>query len=324
MGEPAICLTWRHTSGTILRAGALLMIVIIGVTRRLGKAVAERLLRDGISFRGACCNVAKAQSLADRGVEIVALDLETGAGLAQALSGMTKVVSCVHGLLGQSRASIDRIDIQGQSALIDAAAKAGLERFVFISALGASPHHPAELWRAKARAEQHLKASGMKYVILRPSAFMDLYAHDLVGAAILGGKPAVVLGSGKMARNMIAVEDVAAAAVTALVRDDLTNVTIEIGGWESLNGRDIAATYASLSGGKAKLYAVPPLALRALASLISPFHAGIGHLLRLPLQLVGREDLHLDASSWTALLGIDPIRLEDFAAQKLLSESERY
>ena len=53
-----------------------------------------------------------------------------------------------------------------------------MERFVYISALGASPDHPSECWRAKARAEQHLKASGLDYVILRPRAFMDLYAHD--------------------------------------------------------------------------------------------------------------------------------------------------
>jgi len=226
------------------------------------------------------------------------------------------VISCIHGLVGASRASIEQVDIRGQMALIDAAAAAGVDRFVFISALGASPDHPSEFWRAKAATEQYLKSSGLDYVILRPSAFMDLYAHDLIGAAVIRKNPVVVLGNGRMARNMIAVDDVASASFAALVRDDLTNETIEIGGWESLTERDIAALYAEVSGNRANVFAIPALALRFLASAISPFHAGVGRLLRLPLELEGRRDLHLDSASWTAKLGIDPIRLCDFAAQQ--------
>ena len=292
------------------------MIVLVGVTGRLGKALAERLLLQGIPFRGACRNRTKANSLADRGVDVVQIDLNTRSSLAEALAGSTKVISCIHGLLGASQASIERIDIRGQRALIDAAVDAAVERFVFISALGASPDHPSEFWRAKASAEQHLKSSGLTHVILRPSAFMDLYAHDLIGAAVLRSKPVIVLGSGKTARNMIAVDDVAAAAVAALVRDDLANETIELGGWESVTERDVAAIYESVSGNRAKVYTIPPFALRLLASFISPFHAGVGRLLRLPLQLDGHQDVHLESSSWTARLGIDPVRLRDFAAQK--------
>lgn len=298
------------------------MIMLIGVTSSLGKAIAEQLLVAGIPFRGACRNRTKAKSLTDRDVDVVQIDLDNRSGLADALAGSTKVISCVHGLLGGSRASIERIDIQGQRSLIDAAAEAGVARFVFISALGASAQHPSDFWRAKACTEQHLKASGLEYVILRPSAFMDLYAHDLIGAAVLRRKPVIVLGSGKMARNLIAVDDVAAAAVAALMREDLANATIDIGGWESVTERDIAALYANLSGNRAKLFSVPTVALRLLAAMLSPFHAGVGRLLRLPLQLEGREDLHLDSSSWTAKLDIDPVRLRDFAERHIRAASQ--
>ena len=298
------------------------MIVLIGVTGRLGKAIAERLLVAGIPFRGACRDRTKAKSLIDRGVDVVPIDLDNLSGLANALVGSTKVISCVHGLLGASRASIERIDIKGQQALIDAAAETGVARYVFISALGASLQHPSDFWRAKASTEQHLKASGLEYVILRPSAFMDLYAHDLIGAAVLRRKPVVVLGNGKMARNMIAVDDVAAAAVAALMRDNLANATIDIGGWESVTERDIAALYASLSGNRAKLFVMPSFALRLLAAVLAPFHAGVSRLLRLPLQLEGREDLHLDSSSWTARLDIEPTRLQAFAERQIRAISQ--
>ena len=293
------------------------MILLVGATGRLGRAVAQRLLHDGIPFRAACRNVTKAQWLGERGVEMLQMDVESGAGVREAISGASKVISCIHGLLGRSRHSIERIDVRGQAALIDVAADAGVKRFVYISALGASPDHPSEFWKAKARTEQHLKASKLDYVILRPSAFMDLYAHDLIGAAVMRGKTVFLLGRGTTPRNLIAVADVADAAIKALLRDDLVGQTIPVGGWENPSEREIAALYASLSGKPLKLRTVPPFALATLAAAIAPFHAGIGHLLRLPLQLVGREDLLLDASSSVERLGTNPMCLRAYAEGRL-------
>lgn len=292
------------------------MILLVGATGRLGKAVAERLLQNGVPFRAACRNVSKAQWLVERGVEVVQLDLESGAGLPEATTGITGVLSSIHGLLGRSRHSIERIDVRGHAALIDACVTAGVQRFVYLSASGASSDHPSEFWKAKARTEQYLKASGLEYVILRPSAFMDLYAHDLIGAAVLRGKTVFLLGNGTTPRNMIAVADVADAAVKALLQNDLAGQTIELGGWDNPTEREIAALYASLSGKPVKVRAVPPLALRTLAAAIAPLHAGIGHLLRLPVQLAGRKDLCLDASVSMKQLRINPVRLREYAESR--------
>jgi uncharacterized protein YbjT (DUF2867 family) len=189
-------------------------------------------------------------------------------------------------------------------------------RFVYTSALGASPHHPSEFWKAKAATEEYLKASGLDYVILRPSAFMDLYAHDLIGAAVLRRKTVFILGTGTTQRNMIAVADVARAAIEAVTRDDLAGRTIEIGGWENVTEREVAALYAQSAGVPCKVRSLPPTLLRALAGFIGAFHAGLGRLLRLPAQLAGRPDLRLDASSMIQL-GIQPSRLHDFVQGKV-------
>ena len=293
------------------------MILLVGATARLGRTVALRLLRDGIPFRAACRNVTKAQWLAERGVDVLRMDIESGAGVKEAMSGAGKVISCIHGLMGRSRHSIERIDVRGQAALIDGAAEVGVKRFVYISALGASADHPSEFWRAKARTEQHLKTSGLDYVILRPSAFMDLYAHDLIGAAVMRGKTVFVLGKGTTPRNMIAVADVADAAVRALLQENLVGQTIPVGGWDNPTEREIAALYASLSGKPLKLRTVPPFALATLAAAIAPFHAGIGHLLRLPVQLADRDDLFLDPSSSVERLGTSPVRLRAYVEGRL-------
>lgn len=292
------------------------MILLVGVNGRLGKAVAERLLEEGIPFRATCRSAAKAHWLTDRGVDVRMLDVESGAGLPEAMTGISKVISCIHGLLGRSRHSIDRIDVRGQAALIDAAVEARVDRYVYVSALGASSDHPSEFWRAKARTEEHLKESGLDYVILRPSAFMDLYAHDLIGSAVMRGRSVILLGPGTTPRNMIAVADVAEAAVKALSRNDIVGETLEIGGWDNPTDQEIAALYASETGKPLKLRTMPPLVLRVLAAIISPFHAGVGRILRLPLQSTGRADLLLDDSTCQRL-DIVPIRLRDFAAQRL-------
>jgi NADH dehydrogenase len=293
------------------------MILLVGATGRLGKAVAERLLHNGIPFRAACRTVDKARWLIDRDVEVLPLDVQSSRGIPEALSGVTKVISCIHGLLGRSRRSIERIDVRGHADLIDAAAGAGVDRFVYISALGASPDHPSEFWRAKARTERHLAASGLDYVILRPSAFMDLYAHDLIGASVMRRRTVFLLSSGTTPRNMIAAADVAEAAVTALSRDDLLGQTIELGGWDNPTEREVAALYAGQSGKPLKIRAVPPFALKLLAAAIAPFHAGVARLLRLPLELAGRQDLLLDASLSAERLGMRPVRLQDFVKARI-------
>lgn len=298
------------------------MILLVGGTSRLGRAVAERMLGEGIAFRAACRDPKKARWLHDRGVEVVLLDLESGPAVARLMEGVTRVITCIHGLLGKSRQAIRRVDVDGHRLLIDAAAEAGVQRFVYISALGASPDHPSEFWRAKAQTEGYLKASGLDYVILRPSAFMDLYAHDLIGAAVLRGRTVFLLGDGTTPRNMVAVSDVADVAVLALSRENLSYRTIEVGSADNPTEREVAALYDRLSGKRSKVRAIPAPVLKVLSTAIAPFHAGIGHLLRLPLQLAGREDLCFEPPASIEGLGKSPVSLREYV-QRRVKAAER-
>jgi uncharacterized protein YbjT (DUF2867 family) len=62
--------------------------------------------------------------------------------------------------------------------LIDVAKDTGVERFVYTSAQHVSPSHPTDFYRNKAKAEAHLRASGLSYTILRPPAFMEWHVHN--------------------------------------------------------------------------------------------------------------------------------------------------
>ncbi len=71
----------------------------------------------------------------------------------------------------------DKVDRDGAQRLVDIAAKSGVSRFVMLSSVGADDPQQggdmAHYLQAKHDADEHLKASGMTYAILRPVALTD-------------------------------------------------------------------------------------------------------------------------------------------------------
>lgn len=291
------------------------MILVVGATSRLGRAVVGELLAGGWPVRAACRHPAAAADLLALGAEVVAIDLRTPASFAPALDGVQRVFTAVHGLTGRPGDSLAKVDVEGHIALIGAAA-GRVERFVYTSAMGAAPDHPVPFWRAKAEVERRLTRSGLSFTILRPSAFMDFHAHQLIGAAVLAGKPVNILGRGDARRNLVAVCDVATAAVAALTTDRYLGRTLEIGSPDSLSDLEVADLYARLSGRPAKIRSLGPGALRVLSVLIRPFHAGAANILRIPLQTEGRTEPPFDASGMAEILGRAPLTLAAYARDR--------
>lgn len=71
----------------------------------------------------------------------------------------------------------DKVDRNGAMRLIDLAKDAGVDRFVMLSSIGADQSEPsgdlAQYLKAKHDADEHLKASGLTYAILRPVSLTD-------------------------------------------------------------------------------------------------------------------------------------------------------
>lgn len=97
----------------------------------------------------------------------------------------------------------DKVDRDGAIALIDNAGKHGVRRFVMLSSVGAENPDPdsdlAHYLQAKHDADEHLKASGLEFAILRPVSLTD---DGPTGSVILGGD---VDPKGKAARGDVAV-----------------------------------------------------------------------------------------------------------------------
>lgn len=83
----------------------------------------------------------------------------------------------------------DKVDRDGAKRLIDLARAAGVKRFVMLSSVGADQSDPrgelAHYLKAKHEADEHLKASGLTFSILRPVALTN---DGRSAAVILGDK----------------------------------------------------------------------------------------------------------------------------------------
>ncbi len=100
-----------------------------------------------------------------------------------------------------------------QVTTIRAAAKAGVEYVVKLSALGASDRSKSPIGRAHYEAEQELIASGMRWVILRPHVFMQNLL-DQLPAIVREGRIFAASGDGKV--PFIDTRDIAAVAAVTL------------------------------------------------------------------------------------------------------------
>jgi NADH dehydrogenase len=255
------------------------MILVVGATGFLGRETTKLLLDRGEDVRIMARTPAKAADLQQMGAEIVQGDLIDPPSLEQACVGVRCVFAAAHSLLGAGKYKSENVDGIGHRALIDAAKAAGVSHFVYTSILGVSPDHPVDFFRTKASIEAYLKASGLSYTILRPSAFMELHMHLLNGKSILERGKTTVLGTGAKPRNFVAVRDVAYFACRALTDPTMKNRTIDVGGPQNLTNNQVATLYATLAGVKPKINRMPRAVARILSIVMKPFQPGLSRVL---------------------------------------------
>jgi uncharacterized protein YbjT (DUF2867 family) len=292
------------------------MILIVGATGTLGGHVARLLLEKGHAVRAMTRDPKRAESLAKLGAEIVRGDLCDRESLRAATKGIRVVVSSSHALLGNGRNSHERVDDVGQRALVAAAKDAGVAHFVFVSALDASPTHPVDFWRTKARIERCVADSGMRWTIVRPSAFMGVHAFDLIGKAVVNGKRVMLFGEGRNPRNFVAEIDVARLIVAALGDERLQNQSIDIGGPENLTTHDVVETFERLAKRKATVTHLPLWVLRLMAPVARPLHAGIGRVLEASV-VSETTDQRFDVAPLLSRVPIQLTRLEDWGRERM-------
>jgi uncharacterized protein YbjT (DUF2867 family) len=241
-------------------------ILVAGGTGRLGTLVVPRLAGLGHEVRVLTRDPARAHHLGVAAADIVQGDVRDRASIERAMSGVTTVVSAVHGFAGPGRVSPASVDREGNANLVDTAAAVGAE-VVLLSIVGAAASNPMELLRAKYDAEQHLRASSVPWTIVRSTAFIELWADIMT-------KP-IVFGRGDNPINFVSVGDVAAVVERAVIDPDLRGKVLEVGGPENLTFNELAAELQKVRGRSTSVRHVPRWVLRAMAPLARQPRAAI-------------------------------------------------
>ena len=243
------------------------MILIVGASGKMGGVAARLLLARGERVRAMSRVPARLESLSQLGAEVVAGDLTDPRSVAAACRGADRVLAAAHAFTGTGANSSSRVDDAGNRGLIDAARAAGVGHFVFTSAR-CSPDDPVDFFRTKYAVEQHLRASGLAFTIVRAGMFMEDHAERLGRPAVERGWTAV-LGPGRTPGNYVAADDVAQVAALVLVGPPADDV-VWVGGPEELTPLEVIATYDRVSGRRTRVRHVPLGVVRALGPVLRP------------------------------------------------------
>ena len=244
------------------------MILIAGGSGRLGTLLVRRLVAQGAAVRILTRAKARAAHLADLPLDIVEGDVRERSDVQRAMAGVSAVVSAVHGFTGPRGISPASVDRNGNRHLVDAAASAGAA-VTLVSVVGAAHDSPMELFRMKHAAEQHLRASGAAWTIVRATAFVETWIELLNHTADRAGR-VVVFGRGDNPINFVSVDDVAEVIARTMADPNARGETIEVGGPENITLSQLA-TATQPAGRTVPPRHVPRAALKAMSLLLRPF-----------------------------------------------------
>jgi uncharacterized protein YbjT (DUF2867 family) len=232
--------------------------LVVGATGFLGSRVCRELAAAGkpVAAIVRSGDDAKLEPLRAAGVELVEGDLKDADSLARACAGKEAVISTASASISaRSGDSIQTVDLDGQRSLIDAAAGAGVSRFVYIS-FSSNMTTEAPLTSAKREVERHLEGSGLEYTILRCGFLMEVMIGPAVGFDYANAK-AVVYGSGENELSLVSMDDVARMAVISLDRPEAANATIEFGGAEAVTAHEVVRVFEEVGGRPFEVQHVP-------------------------------------------------------------------
>ncbi len=142
------------------------MILLTGATGTVGSALLRRLVASGETVR---CLVRDPKRLGGERVRVqLALgDLGDPASFRNALRGVDTVIHLAASIRDQPRGSIEELSAVATLRLVRAAERGGASRFLFFSALGASPASRTRFMRSKSLAREAVERSSLETHDLR-------------------------------------------------------------------------------------------------------------------------------------------------------------
>jgi NADH dehydrogenase len=229
-------------------------VFLTGATGFVGGNMLRRLLAEGHSVRALVRDpqkAGKAENAETAKAELVAGDVVESTGLDKGLQGCDAAVHLMGIIVEKGSNTFERVHHLGTRNVVEAAKRAGIRRFVQMSALGVRANGVAPYQTTKWKGEEEVRRSGIPFCILRPSlifgegdGFVTQMMETMRSAPLFRPVP----GSGNAKFRPIFIDDVTACFVSALTAEAATNQTIDLGGPDELTLNEVLAEIARCAG----------------------------------------------------------------------------
>ena len=257
-------------------------VLVVGATGQLGRVIVRKLLEDGTAVRALSRGAARLTDL-HPGIETAGVDLLDVRALTGACRGVDQIVATANNNMGTGTSSPTRVDLSAYQNLCAAARNTGVRRLVYVSYRGVTQDAPVDIFRLKWYIEDAIRRSGVPHVMLRPTAFMDIWIEMLLAKEMREKGTARIFGDGNRVSNYIAVEDVADFAVKVLARSDVVNEAVDAGGPSNVTQNHLVSLVEQQLNIKAKRRHMPVALMRLLPPVIRPFNELAARLITLGL-----------------------------------------
>ncbi|MGC9974630.1 MAG: NAD(P)H-binding protein [Gaiellaceae bacterium] len=228
------------------------MILVTGATGFIGRHLVAALRSQDQATRCLVRSEERGRPLEQLGCTLARGDIGDPASLREACRGADALIHLVAIIRGEP-GDYEHLMSEGTRSLIEAAVDASVRRFVLVSALGLSEstRELTPYYQAKWHEELELKASGLEFVIFRPSFVFGRDGGVLpTFLRLVRYSPLTpVLGPGTQLVQPIAVEDVASHLARAVDLDAARNRTFDLAGPDRVSWNEL---YELIARGLAK------------------------------------------------------------------------
>jgi uncharacterized protein YbjT (DUF2867 family) len=240
-------------------------IVVAGGTGFLGRHISRLLIAGGHDVTVLVRNPEEVTRIPElAGAKAVGGDVTDSTSLVDKLAGAEAVVAAAqfpnHPVeVPRKGLTYDRFDRQGVENLVAEARRSGVTRFFYISGAGADPASDKTWYRAKGRAEEAVRGSGLQWCILRPSWAYGPEDRALNRFALFARLSPVIPKPGADVQRIqpVHVEDIALAVQRAFERDEAWGRVFEIGGPEVMTMDEVIRTMCEVMGKRRVILPIP-------------------------------------------------------------------